>query len=198
MYSLTYEVEDTIHLILHAMKTLIVLLITLFSVPAVSLAGTSGATASVESMNSRMETTTPNHQSRISGWKQRRMERRQSHKPFRAFLSNIIPGRNPQLGKTLSVLSLVLGVVGIGIMVLSLPLMTGFFFFLFGALVTITASWLAIISLIYLDKKKEKGYWRLGYITMVITLIPVGFIFLLLFFAALVTHSFMSPVNFFR
>lgn len=198
MYSLTYEVEDTIHLILHAMKTLIVLLITLFSVPAVSLAGTLGATASVESMNSRMETKAQNRQSLFNSWKQSRINRQQKRGFFKTFFSKIIPGSNPKMGKTLSVLSLILGVLGIGIMVLSLPLMTGFFFFLFGALVTITASWLAIISLIYLDKKTEKGYWRLGFTTMVVTLIPVGFTFLLLFFAALVTHSFMSPVNFFR
>lgn len=180
------------------MKTFIILLIALFSIPSVSLAGTSGTTAPVEAMNSRMETTTPNHQSRISSWKQRRMKRRQNHKPFRTFLSNIIPGSNPKMGKTLSVLSLVLGVVGIGIMVLSLPLTPGFFFFLLGGLITIDASWLAIISLIYLDKKTEKGYWRLGFTTMIVTLIPVAFSFLLTLFAALVsTATWISPGDFF-
>lgn len=180
------------------MKTLIILLIALFSIPSVSLAGTSGAIASSELSCSSLETVAVKRQSLTKPWRQRRMGSKGKGNMLKKLIAQMAVKGRPSLGKKLSVLSLIIGVLGMTLMIVSLPIVTGLFVFLLGAFLTICASWIAILSLVLLDKKTEKGYWRLSFITMCATLIPVAYVFLMSLFLALLSgSSFITPANVF-
>lgn len=96
-------------------------------------------------------------------------------KGLRNLLTRKLLRRRSNGGKILSILSLALGITGTVLILISFPIFSGLLLFITGAFLTLNAVWLAILSLINLDKQHEKSFWWIGFAAMCLALLPTLF-----------------------
>lgn len=101
-------------------------------------------------------------------------------------------------GRILSILSLVLGITGTILILISFLSFSGLLLFITGAFLTLNAVWLAILSLVVLDKQQDKPFWRISFAAMCLALLPTLFaMFVPLFIILFLTALGWAPERFF-
>lgn len=96
-------------------------------------------------------------------------------KGLRNLLTRKLLRKRSSGGKILSILSLALGITGTVLILVSFPIFSGLLLFITGAFLALNAVWLAILSLINLDKQHDKPFWWISFAAMCLALLPTLF-----------------------
>lgn len=96
-------------------------------------------------------------------------------KGLRRLLTRKLFRKRSNGGRILSILSLVLGITGTILILISFLTFSGLLLFITGAFLTLNAVWLAILSLINLDQQHDKPFWWISFGAMCLALLPTLF-----------------------
>lgn len=96
-------------------------------------------------------------------------------KGLRRLLTRKLSRRRSNGGKILSIFSLALGITGTSLILISFLSFSGLLLFIVGAFLALNAVWLAILSLINLDKQHDKPFWWISFAAMCLAFLSTLF-----------------------